>query len=109
MGSGGFLRGNWARTHLYASVRRTLAETSANTGFCRHFLLPLREKKMQIESCCPLSPKEKMQIESLYPHQTANEERHLPLLVIYSSASGAAKAGIRRLYLSMEDAEFQVM
>ena len=43
-----------------ASVRWTLAETSANTGFYFYFSFPLRERKMQIESCCSLSSKEKV-------------------------------------------------
>ena len=50
-----------ARTHLNASVRWTLAATSSKTGGYIYFLSPLRGKKMQIESCCPFSPKEKIQ------------------------------------------------
>ena len=42
------------RTHFYASVRWTLAATSSKTGGYVYFLSPLRGKKMQIESCCPL-------------------------------------------------------
>ena len=38
------------RTHLHASVRWTLAETSANTGFYIYFSFSLRERKMYIES-----------------------------------------------------------
>ena len=46
------------RTHFYASVRWTLAATSSKTGGYIYFLSPLRGKKMQIESCCPLFAKQ---------------------------------------------------
>ena len=48
------LVGRRTRTHLNASVRWTLAEPSAHTGFYLYFSFPLRERKMHIESCCPL-------------------------------------------------------
>ena len=39
------------RTHPNADVRWTSAATSANTGGFLYFLLSMREKKMQIDSC----------------------------------------------------------
>ena len=44
------LRAGGTRTHLHASVRWTLAETSANTGFYIYFIPALRGKKTHIES-----------------------------------------------------------
>ena len=41
------------RTHVYASVRLTLAATSSKTGGYIYFSFPSGKRKKQIESCCP--------------------------------------------------------
>ena len=97
-GVGRFFARQQTRTHLNASVRWTLAATSSKTGCYNNFSFPLRERKMQIGACCPLSSKKKAPLLGCF---------HF-LLILYVP-SGGANAGTNHAYLSMDADAFHVI